>query len=175
MFSSFGNIFSIKPRQAEAADTRLNIPHHDHEQQGRHGKKGEREAPLPETMDNATVSVEALRLFLMNFLRELEHETGEHKNISAQSPDSATVTHAAPDTAAARAASAYRASAIKTHDTAPPEIHERPLYDSPNISAVHKLITDLARLSATGIEELTIERGQTFLDSLIAAVQNAQK
>jgi hypothetical protein len=176
MFSSFGNIFSsIKPRQTEAADTRLNIRHHDPEQQGKHGKKNERETPLPETMDNATVSVEALRLFLINFLRELEHEAGEHKTISAQTPDPAAPLRTEPDTAAARAASAYRASVIKTHDTAPPEIHERPLHASPNISAVHKLITDLSRLSATGIEELTIERGQTFLDSLITAVKNAQR
>ena len=78
-------------------------------------------------------------------------------------------------TAAARAASAYRAAAIKTHDTPPPEIHEHPLYASSKISAVHKLITDLSRLSATGIEELTIERGETFLDSLVTAVKNAQR
>ena len=175
MFSSFGNIFIQKPRQTEAADTRLNIRHHDPEQQSKHGKKNERETALPETMDSATVSVEALRLFLINFLRELEYEAGEQKTINTQSPDPADHMRAESGTAAARAASAYRAAAIKTHDTPPPEIHEHPLYASSKISAVHKLITDLSRLSATGIEELTIERGETFLDSLVTAVKNAQR
>lgn len=172
MFSSFGNIFLQKPRQAEAADTRLNIRHHDPEQQAKHGKKDDRPAPSPQTMDSATVSVEALRMFLINFLREME--AGEHKTISANKPDAPALADTISNTAAARAASAYQAAAPKSRETTP-EFQESTLPGTPDTSAVRKLITDLSRLSATGIDELTIERGQTFLDSLITAVQNAQK
>jgi hypothetical protein len=72
MFSNFGNIFITRPRHAESTDTRLGIRRHDPEQEGRKKKDGEREnEAIFDTDDSATVTVEALRIFLENFLKSL--------------------------------------------------------------------------------------------------------
>ena len=71
MFSTIGRIFSNQPpRQAENTDTRQDIQRHDPDFERRRKKRqSEKEEPFPE--DGATVSVEALRIFLENFLKSL--------------------------------------------------------------------------------------------------------
>ncbi|HEU4838757.1 MAG TPA: hypothetical protein VFS88_05025 [Micavibrio sp.] len=112
MFSQLGPLFKTTLRQAEQADTRLQIRR---EEKDNPGKKQDSEEQAEETgglwEDSTEVSVGALRTFLIEFLKgrgETGPETtsGEHENISIANPI-AMESPPPADTAAARAAKAY--------------------------------------------------------------------
>jgi hypothetical protein len=180
MFSSFGNIFITKPRQAENADTRLGIRHHEPDQERR--KKEEKSEPVSvfDTDDSATVTVDALRAFLENFLKSMTAEKKDGGKFVApeqpQAPQNSAPAH--HDGAAARAAGAYQHVAKKVDRTQTPEVpadaDATPLLGAADIRTIYKLIEDLKPLSERGIEYLTIERSDSFLNSLVAAVEKAK-
>jgi hypothetical protein len=181
MFSNFGNIFITKPRHAETADTRLGIRHYEPDQERR--KKDEKPEPVSvfDTDDSATVTIDALRAFLENFLKSMTAEKKDGgKFVAPAEPqptqNSAPVNH---DGAAARAVGVYQHVAQKVDRTATPEVHAdvaaTPLLKAADIRTIYKLIEDLKPLSDRGIEYLTIERSDSFLNSLVAAVAKATK
>jgi hypothetical protein len=188
MFSGFGNIFAMKPRRTESTDTRLGIRHHDPDQ-GSHGKRNRKTEPRPgfETDDSTTITVEALRIFLENFLRVIENEkdAARPKNLNSniavlypvENRNSSSIT--SRDSQAARAVNAYQHTAHNTAQkipAAPDPAEEAPsLLTAPDIDTIHKLIKDLGPLTTRGIEYITIERSDTFLGSLAAAVEKAAR
>lgn len=173
MFSNFGNLFITRSRQAEHADTRLDIRRHDPDQEGRRKKDDtQKENSGFETDDNATVTVEALRVFLENFLVSLQPQKsdGGQKIIAPQNhaPKSAPRTHT--DGEASRAAGVYQHVAQKVDRTAPPPVE----LAAADIRTIHQLLADLKPLTERGIEYLVIERSDSFLGSLVAAVEKAK-
>jgi hypothetical protein len=184
MFSNFGNLFITRSRQAEHADTRLDIRRHDPDQEGRRKKDDtQKENSGFETDDNATVTVEALRVFLENFLVSLQPQKsdGGNKIIAPQNhvPESAARPHT--DGEAAKAAGVYQHVAQKvdreakhtashTHDDTPPPVE----LAAADIRTIHQLLADLKPLTERGIEYLVIERSDSFLGSLVAAVEKAK-
>ncbi len=182
MFSNVSNIFSVKPREAESADTRLGIRRHDPDQE-RSKKKGkdEEEKVFFNDGDEATVSVEALQIFLESFLRSLLSTTGmpAAPAINAEhTPSTAIANTAMRDGAAAYAASAYRQASFSAKnksvfDSAPVQNDAIGL-ESHEVRTIYSLLSDLNILAQQNVKTLHIERGGTFLQSLVAAVEKGK-
>ncbi len=181
MFSNLAQIVT-KPRHAENADTRHDIRRHDPEQEQGAKKDKREQGSTFDTYDNAVVSVDALRVFLENFLASLTAPAAVAEvNLSAQgfnaddmTPDDDTPPRPV-DAQASRAASVYQTgakTAPRRHIpvTKPPE---DPLLENADVRRIHGLLRDTAVLQSRGIEYLTIEQRETFLDSLAAAVAQA--
>ncbi|MCC6597174.1 MAG: hypothetical protein IT559_00045 [Alphaproteobacteria bacterium] len=184
MFSLSGITNIIKERQTEAVDTRQAIQRHDPDFH-RHRKDAE-DQPDPEaTDDGATVSTEALRIFLENFIREsgqgLERRARPRTQGETESTTDEVPVQAAPQGRAAQAAQMYRHAAearekstilLETTDSATgPEM----ALSANDTRTIHRLIENLKTLSARGVELLHIERAETFLQSLINAVEAAEQ
>lgn len=187
MFYSIGNIFTREPRQAEHTDTRQAIQRHDPDFQ--RSKDDQHEDTGEEFGENfAFVSVSALILFLQNFVKEHSREEqfkdaaqalselNDEKDVHPEEPHQ----RAPANPQAAKAANAYQTMAqankqneilIETTDAA-----QGPSLDLSNqdLRSIYALIEDLNALSEQNVETLKIERAETFMDSLKAAVQRAK-
>ena len=181
MFSTLGNIFSIKPRQAESTDTRLGIRRHEPEQeQGRKKQKADEGTEFFNTEDEATVSIEALKIFLENFLKSQQEpeKTARPVSQAATAETPVQTSHASGE--ASQAANAYQATAQTNKKSAPPtasteESPQGPTLQAHEIRTIHTLLNDLSELSARNIEYLRIERSDSFLNSLVAAVEKTRQ
>lgn len=181
MFSNLANIAPNRPRHAEDADARLDIRRHDPEQEqgSKKGKDGEEKSTF-DTYDNAVISIASLRVFLENFLQSLSAPVKNADiNLSAQGFNGDEQNEEpAPrhiDAQASRAASIYQTGA-KTAPRTPVQIaapDEEPLLENEDVRKIHGLLRDTAVLLSRGVDFLTIERDETFLDSLAAAVKKA--
>ena len=187
MFSNFGNINPIKARQAENADARFGLRRHDPDER-RPKKDDDADSPLHfDEDDSATVSVEALQMFLQNFLKSATESSRE-----AAKPAEGKPNFARPNIpqqprrpvsgVAAQAMSAYQHSAQTARGGAL-EIHESDKaqsvaeslgLSSGEIRTIETLLVDLKALTQRGIGHVRIERGETFLDSLSAAVNKVK-
>lgn len=179
MFSSFSNIFFNKPRETESTDARLGIRQHEIDKDG--GRKKEKEDTDQlhfNTEDSATVTVEALRVFLENFLKSLEQQDKNKPQTTAIStPDKSP----AVTGESARAAGAYQNAARTSPATT--EIQQQPAEEivvtpieslpSEDIRKIHALLANLTILVEKKIEYITIERSDSFLNSLTEAVEKA--
>ena len=185
MFSNLAQIVT-KPRHAENTDARLDIRRHDPEQEQGSKKDKREKGETFDTYDNAVVSIDALRVFLQNFLESLTSKSGdENVSLSAQgfntrfnADNDNPAEDEAPrplDAQASRAASIYQTGA----KTAPrkyipvTQAPEGPLLENEDVRRIHGLLRDTAVLTSRGVEYLTIEQRETFLDSLAAAVAQA--
>ncbi len=189
MFSQLGPLFKTVLRQAESADTRLAIRRD--EKQDPERKQDFDQPPEEESSfweDSTSVSVEALRTFLIEFLKTRGNDDGPATKPQAQTPVTPTApppgTNVSPR--AAQAMKAYGAMAAQTHEP-PPETPYDPAPDESSYEAesgdladllaadelrtIHRLIHELDLLARRGITMLTIEKADTFLESLVAAVQ----
>jgi hypothetical protein len=198
MFSNIGNIFAgSEPRRTENTDTRQAIQRHDPDFERRRPKKDSQNHDHAEEEDIATVSVESLHLFLDNLLRAqnapgmdegLKTREGEllPENPSPQAePNSAERSrHTPPIGPAAHAAQAYAQQAhhqgqsweeISSHPHTPPPSGQEnaPLLNTEQIRTIHTLLDDLRILSERKVAHIRIERGESFLDSLAAAIVKA--
>ena len=177
MFSALGNIILGKPRQAENADTRQDIRRHDPEQEQRRKKEGSaQDSPFADMQDDATVSIEALRLFLENFLKGLQNENATENTGAQYAMPSAALAAPIP-VQNAQAINAYQSGALTAAKPAPtpaaaPIENAEPAasLSSDEIRTIYKLMDDLQDLSERGIHYLHIERSDTFLHSLESAV-----
>lgn len=184
MFSNLGHIFFNRPRHAESADARLGIRRHDPDQDGRRKKEdGENSGSEFDRDDSATVTVEALRIFLENFLQSITPAAQNvEKNFSAQSAgQNHQPRHIDGETA--KAVGAYGRTAQKnehknekpiTPTVSAPDTGAATGLNAGEIRAIHGLLADLPELTARGIEYITIERGESFLASLVNAVEKAK-
>lgn len=182
MFSSFGNIFITRPREAESTDTRLGIRKHEPDQESRKKKDAKKEGGAAADDDSATVTVEALSVFLQNFLKSLETQKADgpsaqrvsdpsQKASSAQEPRQA-------DGETSRAVGVYQHVASRVDRMSSPPVAEESqapsILGAADIRTIHKLLEDLKPLSERGVEYLVIERSESFLGSLVAAVAKAK-
>lgn len=187
MFSQLGPLFKTTFRQAESTDTRQGIKHYERDD-GRKKREREEKSETSELWEDSTsVSVEALRSFLINFLKTVPAEEGgelsEDKSSASPSEEKTQEYRAPKTTAAARAVHAYQSMNEKTHTGSPPprpqpENMPETQEDSSSVSLlhgsdvrlIHTLIDDLKLLSEAELETLTIRKADSFLDSLVAAV-----
>ena len=194
MVTNLGNIQTPPSRHAENADARLDIRRHDPEQEQR--KKDERDTdkgPVFDTYDNAIISLDSLRVFLLNFLSSLI-EIAQKNNGTINIPAGDRALHSAEHAdhghqesvlpalppQSARAASAYQnaaraapASRITAPDPAGTSQTQSETLDNEEIREIHALLADIDRLMAKGVASITIEQNETFVKSLAAAVTKA--
>lgn len=186
MFSQLGPLFKSTLRQAEQADTRLQIRREDKEN---HGKKDDFEEETADTSalweDSTQVSVEALRTFLIEFLKTKGETTPE--TVSVPNENASIMSGLEPEyrppvtNRAARAVKAYSSMQSQNYDppptllAAPPaaveEVDLVSLLKSDELRTIHVLIAELDMLAGKGIQTLTIEKADTFLESLVLAVR----
>lgn len=178
MFTNLNQIPGMAPRHAENADTRQEIKRHDPDQERRKQEEKENEIQNPlDGEDHAVVTISALRVFLENFLKSLEATGGQSaapvQNVAPTPQSQAPQNFSGGDMAASKAAQAYKSTARVT---------EGPQFDNQagaatqsilggeDIRTIHALLGDLATLAARNIEYLQIEKNESFLQSLVAAV-----
>jgi hypothetical protein len=183
MLANFLNIRTKRPREAESADARLNIRRQDPDAQNRKSKDTPDEdgSSFALEEDSATVSLEALQNFLDGFLASqttLESApaaTYSKPNIPAGL--AATPLRTGPYTAQTRAYQmAARTSAIKIPQ-APPRpapLTQKARLPVHELQALLQLRVDLRLLALQGVTVLTIERGESFVQSLITAAAKAK-
>jgi len=173
--------FIGKPRHAETADTRQEIKRHDPDQPGRRNEREETEDDGIFGDDSAVVSVSALEVFLKNFLKSMAEEK-ESKNeeagiIKPPAPQTPRPSQPPKNSPAARAASAYGRSSI-TQSVSPaapsPEAIEA-LLGGEDVRIIHGLLDNITKLKKKNVEYISIEKNQSFLLSLKAAVEKALK
>lgn len=187
MFSQLGPLFKTTLRQAESADTRLEIRRDEKNEDGRKRDYGESDDDTSALWeDSATVSVEALRTFLIEFLktRGLESQETQEKIPESVLPPITPEYRPPVNSTAARAVKAYAASSASApgfHPPQPPAPETQAagpdlasLLRADELRTIHVLIGELDRLARSGVTMLTIEKADSFLESLVAAV-TAQK
>jgi hypothetical protein len=183
VFSQLGPLFKTHLRQAEKSDARLEI-RRDEKQE--HGKKQTFEEPDAESSDlwedSTAVSVEALKAFLIQFLKARGDDAPEASPVMENIRDTAQTPEFRPP-ANNRAAQAVRAySSMAAQNNAPPPVSQATVPPTQDIDLVsllaadeirtmHVLIAELEGLSRKGIQTLTIEKADTFLEALVLSVR----
>jgi len=187
MFTSIGNILCVKPRHAEQNDTRQDIQRHDPEFERRRKKKQKAEEELFGQEDGATLSIDALSVFLNKFLKELSDKQpskgfnatssgqSENKTEQADSPSAERPVSGK----AAQAAGAYQHMAQRQHETSIlGEVNENNAdlisLDAAEIRTIHAILEDLKLLEDKDIEYIHIQRADSFLQSLVNAVNTVK-
>lgn len=172
-----------KPREAESADTRYGLLHQEALRYG-DGRRGRRDGGGFEGLeeDQATVSIDALLLFLESFLSRHFGVTPEESGVE-HAPESRWQRSAASVEAlrlkAAQASRAYEDAAHVSHKVARRNRESGQTADNhaerDELDMVVGLIRDLRVLAAQDVSSLKIERGKTFIDSLAVAVLQAKQ
>lgn len=179
MFSQLGPLFKTTLRQAESSDSRMAIrrdERQDQEKGQEYEDKLEDENSLWE--DTTTVSVEALKAFLVEFLKS----KGEEQLASADNAKSPAAEIYQPkplepaNPMAARAIKAYASHTLPEEPQPLPQPEQNAgnlvdLLRSDELRTIHQLITELEVLSRKGTTFLTIEKADSFLEALVRAVE----
>lgn len=178
MFSQLGPLFKTTLRQAESADTRLEIRRDEKHDQGKK-QDFDRDGDDNDAMwtDTTTVSIDSLRAFLIGFLESRGDATPDEQADMAHIQPPAPETIPPANTIAARAIKAYTAMAPQSQQP-PPVVEETEesvdlvsLLKADELRTMHQLIHELDILARKGVQTLTIEKAETFLESLVQAVR----
>lgn len=184
MFSQLGPLFKTTFRQAENADARLEIRREEKEhQRKKDDAPDDAESNDALWQDSMDVSIDALRTFLLEFLRNHGAQAPAHtiavKPNMPQNPE----TRPPISSTAAKAAKAYGSMYAQTHTPSPivqtseieapdpDNINPADLLEASEIREIHALIADLDQLSKMNVQTLAIVMNGTFLESLSAAVR----
>ncbi len=192
MFSQLGPVFKTMFRQAEAADTRLGIKKDEKHDEG-HKDSAEEHASETRDLweDSAGVTVEALLVFLKDYLKNNGVSSFSNKSRPQVQEENAAVIDSAIFTAqsssaippvtaqAARAVQAYSRQSTEAAAPLPPPASDHvtmtEALTAEDVRTVYVLIEDLEMLQTRGIQAVSIERADTFLGSLIKAVSIAKQ
>lgn len=169
-----------KPREAEGADTRYGLLHQDAFGYRRGRKRSDATDGLED--DQASVSVEALLLYLESFLGRRfgvsAEESGLEKPLESNPQRSATNIEAMR-LKAAQAVKAYEHAAHVSHKVARRNGSVAKESDDAGsdqeLAFIIDLIRDLRGLAQQDIGSLQIERGEGFIESLASAVLKAKQ
>lgn len=190
MFTSLGNILGTpQPRHAEQSDARQDIQRHDPEYERRKKKKQQSNEELFSNEDGSTVSVTALQTFLNTFLKELSEKkpkqgfnaTSKAEEDSEKQDKQETAPPKKPISGhAAYAANSYQHMAESGQQTSIlGDVNENNAdlisLDASEVRTIHALLDDLKLLSEKNINYLRIERANSFLQSLVNAVDAIKK
>lgn len=176
-------IAPYKPREAESADTRYGLLGQNPEafSGGREQGKGYSQEGFEE--DEATVSTEALLLYLESILIRKYGLTAEESLAEDYVPEASPQKSAAGIEAlrlkAAEAAKAYAHAALVSRKVARKNRSagalEQTRSSSDDIQQITRLIRDLRALSAQSVNRLHVERGEGLIESLAAAIVKAKQ
>ena len=189
MFGTIGQILGLQPpRHAEENDTRQNIQRHDPDFERRKKKKQKSPEELMAGESGATVSVTALEAFLKTFLKELSDKPKKGFNDSSMQNGQENIsTTQAPQTdkkhitgKAAHAVGTYQHIAESQNRTSIlGDVNENNAdmisLDSAEVRLIHTLLDDLKLLKDKNIEYIHIERAESFLLSLVNAVETIKR
>ncbi len=186
MFSQLGPLFKTVFRKAEQSDARLEIRREEKEHQR---KKGEETEEAPDDIDlwadSTSVSIQALRSFLIDFLKSKGDDVPEEQIGVSQNatpiPQNAEILE---NPVVQKAFKAY--ATMSSYGHAPVAVSPQNTKDTPvkNLSdllavdelrTMHILITELDILSGKGVQTLIIEKDESFLKALVMAVQKAKE
>lgn len=181
MFSQLGPLFKTAFRKTEHADARLEIRREEKDTPKK--KDEETEESLSDDdlwQDSTTVSLQALRTFLLDFLKNNGEATPEEEIMAREQVENFTpAPHASPtNTAAMRAHKAYaNMASYGQTPIAPPEnpaektVNLSDLLAVDEVRTMHVLIAELDILHKRGVETLVIEKADSFLQALVLAVE----
>ncbi len=171
-------------RQAESTDARLEIRREEKENSGKkEDEQAEDETTSQLWEDSTTVSVMALRTFLVEFLKSRGDET---QSTPANNAQDFVYTDITPEVRepvtpiAARAVKAYTSMANHAAPPPPPvesknkeeeQVDLADLLKADELRTIHVLISELDQLDRRGVQTLVIEKADTFLEALVAAVR----
>ena len=176
MFSNLGPLFKTTFRKAESTDTRQGIQREDKKiTRHRDEKPDDNRISVDLWEDDASVSVESLRAFLIDFLKNNKNKDATKVENYAKPLENKT---AKPkNTIIAKATNAYQSLAEKTAPSSIPSLKENDpvsdadLIESEEIRRIHTLIEDLDTLSSNNINALYIQKADSFVESLQNAVR----
>lgn len=186
MLTALGSLFRSTLRQAQAADTRLEIRRdHDQEQRRQNDRPDGDDDSSSLWEDSTSVSVGALRAFLLEFLAARGVQGVEPSDAQDLLPTYVPPVREPGNPIAAKAMKAYAQTSAQSP---PAEPHQAPphaalpsdnsdlssLLAQDEITTMRELIRELDLLAARGVQDLTIERADTFLEALVAAVSRAR-
>lgn len=168
-------------RHAEGTDTRQDIRKDESKIHGAHkdgAGSGEYSPMLWE--DTTAVSVSALKMFLQNILAASEG----HDETPVEAPVISPETQAAPmDVSRQKAMNAYQTTARATGTVSTPAAAPPPPRQEGEITAdlrpedialIRQFIADLTMLEEKGVQQVEIERSQTFLEGVREAIATAK-
>jgi hypothetical protein len=185
MFSELGPLFRTTFRQAESNDTRQGIPHDERDRGRKKREEDERQAARDEAwVDDTSVSITALRSFLLDFLKTLpEAQDYVHGSGASDKPavyERPREPRRPTSTRNARAVRAYQTMARRgqeAHVTPPPpppaskgEPPGAGELASSELRTIYTLIEQIDALQAQGVSDLHIKPAESFLQSLSNAV-----
>lgn len=185
MFSQLGPLFKTQFRQTESNDTRQYIPHEERDKFRRKQDDTKKKSDDDAWTDDASVSVMALKAFLINFLNSRSDQNNANEKISPAEAESFSTRPKEKK----RPTSTYNAKAVRayqtmaTHATHDKTAIKQDMEDIKNsgsdadqlvseeVREVHQMIDDLDKLERRGVENLHILNATSFVDSLKNAIQ----
>jgi hypothetical protein len=181
MFSGLGQILKPAVRQAEETDTHLYLQKHERDQNRKKRNEDNDQNDHFDTEDRASVSVDALSAFITNMLAE-SGETGItntaaddkplHPGTSSQGSQPSNIQTAKAASAYAHAAETTVTASAPTQQTA--QNNDTEDNKDSDSQLLHDLLKEIEMLKARNIQEIYIEKADTFQESLINAIMHAK-
>ncbi len=181
MYSRLDPLFKSTFHRTESTNTRLGIRHEEKDENRRKKHDSEDEGTESSLWEDSTiVSISALKAFLDGLVKGPQPQ----QNITPQENIKTPSAKKPSSPAAAKAAKAYESTSRAVHheQQKPPEVRETtkgenaPTLTPQELRTIHQLIADLNELAATRhIEELTLSRDSSFLQSLVNAVKKIKQ
>ncbi len=169
-------------RATENVDARLGIRHDDEKQEQKKREHTPHDLHVPEDVyDQTTLSVSALIDFLNKFLQGLSSSVSASvkqapPQASKDSGPSISDTMPASATSSPKAAAAAQAYGRTAHihaDSRVDVVPETTLLNAVEIREIHALLVKLHDLEKNNIQGLTLDRAESFVQSLINAADHA--
>lgn len=180
MDSKLDTLFRTAFRPAEKTDAWLGISRHDPDQPQRKKDENHRKESAETSTDAATISVPALHAFLKDLLQQA---TAANNPSGVLHPAEREPAPQQPvNNQAAHAVAAYQNTArhtpgghIKLSEQAPAQSPQGQTINlnQEEVRKIHCLLEDVQTLANRGISVITIEKAETFLESLAAGVRAA--
>lgn len=180
MFSGLGQILKPVTRRAEETDTHLYLQKHDPDQNRKKRNQENDKDDYFDIEDRASVSVDALYAFISNMLRNSDSNTTLESTFREDQPlyPAMPAQGEAPphsNTKTAQAAGAY-AHAAETAGSTPYTPSEKDRKDkSEGNEFLYELLEEIEKLKSRNIQEIYIEKADTFQESLINAIMRANE
>lgn len=186
MFQSIAQQPQTASRHAEQGDARMALQRREEDEGRRKGSRGRRSKEVLSN-DDTSVSVESLKVFVDNLLRAHESRAEREAALIAAEPQDTLIKTApkaniaSPSALAAKAyasasRTARRTPAMETAHVIPaqnPMATSGTRLSASERSEIAKIQGNLSLMMERGIETLTIQRGETFLGSLLQSSEAA--
>jgi hypothetical protein len=180
MFSGLGQILKPVTRRAEETDTHLYLQKHERDQNRKKRDQENDKGDYFDIEDRASVSVDALYAFITNMLGNSGSDVNSSVAMHTDQPlysdgPQQGETVSPPNTKTAKAAGAYAHAAETAGSRAYTPSSKSDNADSGENQFLHDLLEEIESLRARNIQEIYIEKADTFQESLINAIMRAKE